>query len=238
MTLWARILLAASATLSGLVLLALFFAGPATYEAIARENGFERNAFHVPGTATQPREVRYEVRMLAALHEGTLRYVLGEAPGTPRDPTTRDPLFSPDEQRHLSDVRDLFGAARWAAVAGLAIAAALVGVAARRGRRALARDVRDAAALSGVPVTAIGAVAAFAFEPAFLAFHYVLFPQGNFLFDPATSNLLALYPEAYWYAVALRIGASFVALAAIAALAGELLARAPERDASAIVSAP
>ena len=72
------------------------------------------------------------------------------------------------------------------------------------------RLIRDASLLSGILVAAIAGLFAVAFEPAFLAFHYIFFPQGNFLFDPATSNLLALYPEAYWYGVALRIGIAFI----------------------------
>jgi len=56
-------------------------------------------------------------------------------------------------------------------------------------------------------------VAIFAFEPLFLAFHYVFFPQGNFLFDPATSNLIRLYPDWYWEGISLRVGLSFIAVA-------------------------
>jgi uncharacterized membrane protein len=71
----------------------------------------------------------------------------------------------------------------------------------------------------------VGVAAALAFEPLFLAFHYVFFPQGNFLFDPATSNLLRLYPESYWYGVTVRIGAGFVAVALTLAGAAHLALR-------------
>ena len=67
-------------------------------------------------------------------------------------------------------------------------------------------------------VAVIGAAAALAFDPLFLLFHEVFFPQGNFLFDPATSNLLRLYPEWYWQGITAGVGASFVALALLAAL--------------------
>jgi uncharacterized membrane protein len=60
-------------------------------------------------------------------------------------------------------------------------------------------------------------VATVAFEPLFLAFHYVFFPQGNFLFDPATSNLVRLYPDWYWEGISLRVGLSFVLLALVVA---------------------
>ena len=73
-------------------------------------------------------------------------------------------------------------------------------------------------------VGAIGAVAAVAFDAAFLLFHEVVFPQGNFLFPPG-SNLLVIYPEPYWYGVTLRIAVSFLAVAALVALAGHLALR-------------
>ena len=63
----------------------------------------------------------------------------------------------------------------------------------------------------------IGVAAALAFDQLFLLFHDVFFPQGNFLFDPATSNLLRLYPEWYWQGITAGVGLSFIALALLAA---------------------
>ncbi|MBM4435610.1 MAG: DUF1461 domain-containing protein, partial [Chloroflexi bacterium] len=85
---------------------------------------------------------------------------------------------------------------------------------------------RAAALWAGGGVVALGIVAAVAFEPAFLAFHYVFFPQGNFLFDPATSQLLRVYPQPYWYGVTLRVGATFIAAMALVAAATSLVLRA------------
>jgi len=97
-----RVGLAASLAVAGLVALALVYAGPAPYAALARGNGFERNVFHVPARALTQREVRYDVATLVALHEWTLRYVLDVfgATALPRDPTIGDPLFTADEQAH------------------------------------------------------------------------------------------------------------------------------------------
>jgi hypothetical protein len=39
------------------------------------------------------------------------------------------------------------------------------------------------------------------------------------------SNLLALYPTAYWYGITLRIGLTFLALAAAVALGGHVALR-------------
>jgi len=80
-------------------------------------------------------------------------------------------------------------------------------------------------------VVLIGLVAVVAFEPLFLLFHYAFFPQGNFLFDPATSNLIRLYPDWYWEGITLRVGASFVALAlALAAVSALQVARGSAID--------
>jgi uncharacterized membrane protein len=87
------------------------------------------------------------------------------------------------------------------------------------------RLVRDAAIAAGAGTAIVAAGAAVAFDPLFLLFHEVFFPQGNFLFGP-DSNLLVLYPEPYWYGVTLRIGLAFVALmAALATVMAATLRR-------------
>ncbi len=88
------------------------------------------------------------------------------------------------------------------------------------------RLVRDGAlaAVTIVGLIALGVV--FAFDQLFLLFHEVFFPQGNFLFDPATSNLLRVWPEWYWEGMFLRVGLSFLALALAVAAAAVLRLRA------------
>src|SRR5262249_49874981 len=155
--------------------------------------------FLVPANApvSERRAVTYDLATRSALHDATLLYVLSRAPVTPPDPTTRAPLFDPDEQQHLADVRGVFSAVEVGAlVAAVAAIAVLVPVL-RTGRPVVLRLIRDSAVVATLVVAAIALLFGLAFEPAFLAFHYVFFPQGNFLFDPATSNLLALYPEQY-----------------------------------------
>jgi uncharacterized membrane protein len=68
---------------------------------------------------------------------------------------------------------------------------------------------RDAVIAASIGTTIIAVAAAVAFDPLFLLFHEILFPQGNFLFPP-DSNLLAMYPDQYWYGVTLRVGLTFV----------------------------
>lgn len=162
---------------------------------------------------------------LSELHRATLAYILGARDRLPDAPGTRTPLFDLNERAHLADVRDVFAGAR------LVLAVALLGLVwqvargARRGSTYLAHVARRGAIVAAGLVGLVGTLAAVAFEPLFLAFHRVFFPQGNFLFDPATSNLLAVYPETYWYGVTVRVGLLFVGLAGVVALAGTALLR-------------
>src|SRR5207249_7661935 len=132
-------------------------------------------------------------------------------------------IFTEDEYRHMADVRNVFRGAETAAVFALGVLAFRL-IRARRDRRAL-RLVRDGAVVAAAMVTGIGVAAALAFDRLFLLFHEVFFPQGNFLFDPATSNLLRLYPEWYWQGVTGGVVVSFVSLALITAAAASVTLR-------------
>jgi len=220
---WEAGAFAAAFAASGLVAVALVVSGPATYESLAREGGYDRSPFHVLAEdGTTRATTSYDLARLVDLHVRTLAYVMGDGGAPPRAPQG-GPLYTPDEARHLADVRSLFGWARFAMLAGFAIASLLVARAFGRHRAAALRLARDGALAATVGVAVVAAAAALAFEPLFLAFHLVFFPQGNFLFDPATSNLVVLYPDSYWYGVTLRAGAAFLA---VAALAGGLAAAA------------
>ena len=126
------------------------------------------------------------------------------------------PLFTPDEYAHMADVRTVFRGAEGAAVLALFVAAFRIGRARRRGDAL--RLMRAGALVAAGIVAVIGVAAAVAFDPLFLLFHDIFFPQGNFLFDPATSNLLRLYPEWYWQGITAGVGGSFLAVALVAAL--------------------
>lgn len=199
--------LAVAFAIAGLVALTLVFAGPATYEALARDTPFAPATFHLNDRLGGPRTVAIPVEGLLTYHDEWLAYVSGRsenAPGT----GTGGPVFTPDEYAHMADVRRVFIGFEIAAIAGAVVAAALLARASRRGKRASLILARDAAIGAGIGVAIIGIVAAVAFDPLFLAFHGVFFPQGNFLFGP-DSNLIAMYPDAYWSGVTLRIGVAF-----------------------------
>jgi hypothetical protein len=194
---------------SGLVALAIAFGGTATYVAIMRG--------HTPPT--------FDLTTLTGWHNAWFGYVTGDAPLDPA--ALGGSVFTPNEYAHMADVRDVFIAFRFVAASAGIVGIALVLRAARRGRRAAVVLIRDAALVSAVGVAAIAVAAVVAFDPLFLLFHEVFFPQGNFLFAP-DSNLLAVYPDEYWYGVTLRIGFTFagaLAIIAVAAAATQRLAR-------------
>lgn len=185
----------------GLALAVATFDGGDAYRDIARASGVAGATFHRDGATW-----RVNLDTMAELHERTLEYVLGASPDLPRFGTTAAPLFEPSEASHLADVRNLFF---WLVWGFRAAALVVIGLAFRMRETAIRGLARDAALLSAavVGVTAVGA--AVAFDPLFLVFHEVLFPQGNFLFPP-DSNLITLYPDAYWYGVTWRVGVGFV----------------------------
>lgn len=219
---WTVAAFAAALAGSGLVALAVYFAGGGTYAAIARDNGFAETQFLYPPGDPRAQPRRTDLTTLLRWHDRWSAYVLGRLDDPLRN--ADDPAFTADEVSHMSDVRTVFIAAQAVMYASAAVAILLIGLALRRGTRTAGLLLRSGALAVGAVVLLVGIVAALAFEPAFLAFHYVLFPQGNFLFGPG-SNLIRLYPEAYWYAVTLRVGAAFVVMTAVIALIGWLMSR-------------
>lgn len=123
-------------------------------------------------------------------------------------------FYNEREKAHLQDVqRVLAGTKRVTLGASALLVAAGLGLSRERLRRAVRVDA--------TVIVAAGALAAVLFEPAFLLFHRVFFPQGNFLFDPSSENLVRLYPQTYWLTATLLVGATVVLLALlVAALSG------------------
>lgn len=230
---WEVAAFAIAFAVAGLVALAVSFAGAGVYHDVAIREDIAREGFRAPGWPDPAwggaiEITRYPHGTLVDLHRRTLAYVLGEAAALPPSPTRGD-FYSPAERSHLADVRGVFLGARLAALVGLATLAWLL--ARRGGGRAALRLVRAGAVASAAAVLILAGAAAVAFDAMFLLFHQVFFPQGNFLFDVRSSNLLTLYPEAYFYGVTLRIGASFVALAGAMAAVSHVAVR--RRSASA-----
>lgn len=202
--------------MAGLVLLALLWSGVGPYSDMARGAGVAGATFydHVTGGNS----VQLDLGALAEQHRAWSEYVTGGR----QDPPDVGTLYAADEVAHMADVRRVFDAAKIFIPAGLFVMAIRLQRARRHSAETMLRLARDGAVAAGVAATAAGVFAAFAFEQAFLLFHEVFFPQGNFLFDPATSNLVRLYPDWYWQGITFRIGLSFIAVAAALVIAASV----------------
>jgi uncharacterized membrane protein len=219
---WETALLAVCLAVVGLVTLALVYAGPGTYEDIATHEGFAQTVFRERDGSSRS----MGLSELVGMHNGWIRYVTGR--GDPPGGTTLSDFFTRDEIAHMTDVRRVFIDFEIAATIASAGVVLLLARGARRSAVAGATLARDAAIAAGIGVAAVAIAASVAFDPLFLLFHEVFFPQGNFLFGP-DSNLIAMYPDAYWYGVTLRIGVAFVAVTAITAIGATATLRRARR---------
>jgi len=58
------------------------------------------------------------------------------------------------------------------------------------------------------------------FDAAFMLFHELFFPQGNYLFNPQTDRLVQLFPDAFWVDTSVAIGLVIVTLSVVLAVLG------------------
>jgi len=196
---------------AGLVVFAVLWSGTGPYADLARDNRVQSITF----IRRDGQPLSFDLVAVLDVHRKWSTYVTG---GSDAPPTFEaDVRFTDDEYRHMADVRRVFDGAKLLVPVGLFVMIVRL----QRARAVSTLEVwhllRDGALLAAGIVALVGVVAIVAFEPLFLAFHYAFFPQGNFLFDPATSNLVRLYPDWYWEGISLRVGLSFVLLALLVA---------------------
>jgi integral membrane protein (TIGR01906 family) len=198
----------------GLVALALIWSGDWAYALLANLNGVKQTTFFFPPqSALDGRGANVPIELpvvISAWHHPWVAYVTGAS----SEPPTQG-FFTADEYAHMADVRAVFRGAEYAAALALFVLVFRLQRARRRGDSL--RLVRAGAVTAAGIVTVFGVAAALAFDQVFLLFHDVFFPQGNFLFDPATSNLIRLYPEWYWQGITAAVGLSFIAVAVLVA---------------------
>ena len=212
---------AVAATVFGLVALALLWSGDWAYVALANASGNTSATFVVPPERREAcgQVMFMDLARLREQHHGWATYVVGASEFQVGPACS---LFTSDERSHMADVRAVFRGAEIAALLALVVAA--VRIARARGRGVALRLVRAGALLAAGMVAVIGVGAAVAFDPLFLLFHEVFFPQGNFLFG-SDSNLLRLYPEWYWQGITAGVGLSFVAAALVTAATSHIALR-------------
>lgn len=123
------------------------------------------------------------------------------------------PVLDAEERAHMRDVRGAFAGFGVA----LLVATAVLALGSWRSRDAararLWASIRSGAASLAVLLVVLGVIAIVAFDTAFDVFHRLLFPAGNYNFDPGTEKLVQLFPVQFWSDTAVAYGAVSIALA-------------------------
>lgn len=138
------------------------------------------------------------------------------------------------ERSHIRDVKLLFDLAFFLAAMSCALLA-IGAVAAARARRrdAVLRVFGSVALASGLGtisvVAMLGLMASLNFERFWIAFHRLLFPQGNWRF-PYKSTLIRTYPETYFQGFVVRWTAAVVLISLLFVCAGRSLRRVHEDE--------
>lgn len=129
------------------------------------------------------------------------------------------PVLDAAERSHMVDVYGVMRA--FMVVVGLAALALVLIARANRGRRWVWRAIARGGTVLALAGVVIGVAVLFFFDAAFLLFHLVFFPQGNFEFDPRTQRLPLLFPDQFWTETTMAIAVGGLVLAvAVAVLAG------------------
>jgi len=122
------------------------------------------------------------------------------------------PVLDAAERSHMVDVRNVVLPA--AMVFGIATALFAALFATSRRRAWFWRAVAVGSGSLAVVGVAVGIAVLFFFDAAFLLFHLIVFPQGNFSFDPRTQRLTQLFPDQFWTETAIAIAVVGLVLAA------------------------
>lgn len=133
------------------------------------------------------------------------------------------PVLGEREREHMADVRGVV-----LPFAGLFVVIAVVLVAiiiANRRRPWVWTAIGWGAVALVVVALVVGAAVMLFFDTAFLVFHLVFFPQGNFMFDPQTQRLVQLFPQQFWVESATGIVLVGLVLAVTLAIVARAAAR-------------
>lgn len=142
-------------------------------------------------------------------------------------------LFGADEVSHMADVKALLRRTFRIQGASALFLALVGGLAAASFRRAawgrLGTWLRRGALFTVGIIAVLGIGSLVAFDQLFLLFHYIGFPQGNFLFDVRTDYLVRVFPFGFWRDITLLIGAMTIVEATALYGVGHLLRRVAAR---------
>ncbi len=134
-------------------------------------------------------------------NENVLSYLSGNTPALDAS------FFNAREIAHLNDVKRIFGFLFFIAVLFAALASlVLLAIGEKRRKIATTSEVLIFGSLLLMGFAFITGIAIVAnFQAMFSFFHHMLFRSGTYLFDPATENIVNLYPEELFFMFAKKI---------------------------------
>ena len=112
----------------------------------------------------------------------------------------------------MVDVRNVVLPVAILFVAAIALLAVLLATSRRRAW--LWRGIAWGSGVLALAGVVVGIAVVFFFDAAFLLFHQVFFPQGNFSFDPRTQRLPQLFPDQFWTETSIAIAVVGLLMAA------------------------
>ena len=140
-----------------------------------------------------------------------------------------DPLFNQRELLHMRDVRELFRAAFMVQQVAIGLVTLYLVVTVVRYRRAaidrLAREAVLAGGGIGVVLALTAVAMLFAFHWLFTQFHLLSFANDFWMLDPRTDRLVQMFPDGFWFDVALGVGILTFVEATLVALFGYMVLR-------------
>ena len=137
------------------------------------------------------------------------------------------PVLDAAERSHMMDVRALV--LPFALALSLVVTALAAIVVRYRWQSWMWRAVARGSGLLALIGVAAGVVVLLMFDTAFLVFHLLFFPQGNFAFDPRIQRLTQLFPDQFWADTAMGIALVGLAIAVGAWLVARWAARHADR---------
>ena len=181
--------------------------------------GFEQERTGVPAiTGYTPEQVRTATgSILADLFFGPPGFAVT---------VNGQPVLDATERSHMVDVRSVL--VPLTILFGVALAVLVALVAANRRSAWVWRAIARGSSVLALVGIVVGVAVLFFFDAAFLLFHLVVFPQGNFSFDPRTQRLTQLFPDQFWTETSTAIVIVGLAIAvAVSLLARRQAARRP-----------
>ena len=137
------------------------------------------------------------------------------------------PVLDSAERSHMVDVRSVLLPVT--ILFDVALALLVVLLADKRRSAWIWRAIARASSVLALVGIVVGLAVVFFFDAAFLLFHLVFFPQGNFSFDPRTQRLTQLFPDQFWTETSIAIAIVGLAIAVpVGLVARRRAARLPD----------